>query len=233
MASIKNTGRLAGFLWFLSALAGSFSLTYLRNKVIVPADAAATVANIMASQFWFRAAVVSNLFSQVLLLFIGLTLFRLFKEVNARLARVLLAAALLTVGTTVVNTLNQFAALWLLSGADFLKVFSQEQLNAMTLFFLRLANSAGQGLIEIFWVPYYFTFGLLVIQSKYLPKIIGVLLMIVGAGFAINILQKFLAPQFHPLMFTRLAMTFGGLGGLPTMLWLMIMGARDPRTDVR
>jgi len=96
----------------------------------------------------------------------------------------------------------------------------------MAMIFVRLSNSFGQGLLEIFWVPYYFSFGLLIIRSRFLPKIFGILLILMSIGFAINILDKFLIPQFYPAMFTRLAMTLGGLGGLPTILWLLIKGAK-------
>jgi hypothetical protein len=54
-------------------------------------------------------------------------------------------------------------------------------------------------------------------------------LVALGAGFAINILQKFLVPPFHPEVFTQLAMTLGGLGGIPTMLWLLIKGADEQK----
>jgi hypothetical protein len=231
MTSTKNTGRLAGLLYLLVAVTGGFGLGFIRSNVLVPEDAAATAAHIVASEFLYRAAIVSTLVSQVLMFFLGLTLFRLFKEGNMRLARVLLGSVLITVALAVINTLNHFGALMLLSGADFLKVFSIAQLNAMALTFIRLANSAGQGLIEIFWAPYYFSFGLLVIRSKFLPKIIGIFLMIMGVGFAINILQKFLIPEFHPVMFTRLAMSGGALGGVPTMLWLLIKGANVQGLD--
>ena len=226
MNANKATARLAGLLWLLCTVTGGFSLAYIRSNVLVREDAAATVGNILASEFMFRAAIVSNLVSQVFLFFLGLTLFRLFKEVHKRLATVLLASVMLTVGLAIANTLNHFGALLLLSGADFLKVFSPEQLNAMVLFLLRLANSPGQGLLEIFWIPYYFSFGLLVIRSRFLPRILGILLMLMAAGFAVNILEKFLFPQFHPALFTQLAMSLGALGGIPTILWLLIMGAK-------
>jgi hypothetical protein len=97
---------------------------------------------------------------------------------------------------------------------------------------VRLANGAGRGLVEIFWAPYYISFGLLVLRSGLLPKILGILLVAMGAGFAINILQKFLVPPFHPALFTQIAMALGGLGGIPTMLWLLIKGA-DERKAIR
>jgi hypothetical protein len=133
---------------------------------------------------------------------------------------------MMTVAIAVVNTLNSFGALLVLSRADYLQVFPPEQLNAAAMFFLRMSNGIGQGLLEIFWTPLYLSFGLLVIRYGFIPKVLGVLLMIMGVGYAINILQKFLVPQFHPVMFTRLAMGLGALGGLPTILWLLIKGMR-------
>jgi hypothetical protein len=232
MNSSKKTARLIGLLWFLSTATGSFGLLYLRSNVIVPGDAAATAGNLMASEFLFRAAIVSSLFSQVFLFFLGLTLFHLFKEADKRLATVLVAAVMISVAIAVVNTLNHFAALLVLSQADYLNVFNPEQLNAMAMIFLRLANSTGQGLLEIFWAPYYFSFGLLIIRSRLLPKILGILLMVMGVGFAVNVLEKFLFPQFYPALFSQFAMLGGALGGIPTMLWLLIKGARvQPLND--
>ena len=230
MNSTKTTARLAGLLYLLTAVTGGFGYFYIRSSVVVPGDAAATAGNLVASEFLFRAAIVGSLFSQVLLFFFGLTLFRLFKEVHRILATVLLTSIMMTVGIAVVNQLNNFGALLVLSQADYLKVFNPEQLKAMAMIFLRLAGS-GQGLLEIFWTPLYFSFGLLSIKSKYLPKLLGILLIIMGAGYAINILDKFLIPQFHPVMFTRLAMSLGALGGLPTMLWLLIKGAKAQPLD--
>jgi hypothetical protein len=231
MNSNKKTARLAGLLWFLSTATGSFSLLYMRSNVIVPGDAAATASNLMASEFLFRAAIVSSLFSQVLLFFLGLTLFHLFKAGNRWLATVLVASVMVTVAIAVVNTLNHFAALLVLSQADYLNVFNTKQLNAMAFTLLRLANSPGQGLLEIFWAPYYFSFGLLIIRSRFLPKILGILLMIMGFGFAINIFEKFLFPQFFPALFSQIAMLGGALGGIPTMFWLLTKGAKVQPSD--
>jgi hypothetical protein len=222
----KNRARLAGLLWFLSTVTGGFSLIFIRSSVIIPGDATATAANLMASEFLFRAAIVSSLFSQVFLFFLGLTVFHLFKEVNQRLATILLASLLISVAIAVVNTLNHFGALLVLSQADFLNVFNAGQRNALAFIFLRLANSTGQGLLEIFWAPYYASFGLLILKTRFLPKIFGILLILMGIGFAINVFQKFLFPQFYPAVFTQFAMLAGALGGIPTMFWLLIKGAK-------
>jgi len=160
--------------------------------------------------------------------FFGLTLFQLFKNVSEVLTRVLLISIMMSVGIAVVNTFNHFEALLILSQPAYLKVFSPDQLKAMAMTSLRLANGSGQALLEIFWAPFYFSFGLLINRSRFLPRVLGVLLMVMGVGFAINILDKFLIPEFHPVMFTGLAMSLGALGGIPTILWLLIVGAKVP-----
>lgn len=230
-ASTKTQGRLAGLLWFLTTLTGGFGMFYIRSKIIVPGDASATAAHITASEFLFRVAIVNILFSQVFFFFFGLTLFQLFKDVNRRTATVLLTSLMMTVGIAVVNVLNLFGALVVVSQPDYLKVFNLEQLNALATFFLRMNGSFGQGLLEIFWTPFYFSFGLLIIKSRFLPKILGILLVIMSAGYAINIFTKFLIPGFYPALFTQLAMSLGALAGLPTMLWLLILGAKDQPLD--
>jgi hypothetical protein len=229
MSTTTNPGRFAGLLWLLTTVTGGFGLFYIRSRVIVPGDAPATAGNILALEPQYRAAIVSSLVAQVLQLFLGLTLVDLFKRVNERLAKVMLVSVLMSVGIAVVNMLNHFGALLILSRPEFLKVFAPAQLEAMALFLLRLANGSGQGLLEIFWAPYYVAFGLLVIRSRFLPKVLGILLMLMGVGFAVNILQKFLVPQLYPTMFTQLAMTLGGLGAIPTMLWLLIKGVNAPK----
>lgn len=222
----KRTARLVGILFLLATITGGFGLSYVRSNLIVPGDAAATAANITASEFLFRVAIVSTLLSQVFMFFVGITLFRLFSKTDDVLRTVLLASVLITVAIAIVNTLNNFGVLLLLNPADYLKVFTTEQRQAIAMTLLRLSNS-GQGLLEIFWTPYYLSFGLLVLKSRLLPKVLGILLIIMSTGYAINILDKFLVPQFHPVAFTRLAMSLGALGGIPTMLWLLVKGAQN------
>jgi hypothetical protein len=227
MNSIKKQGHVVGLLWLLGTAAGGWGMSYIRSNILVAGDAAATAAHLLASENVFRLAIVSILLSQVLLLFFGLALFRLFKAVDRGNAILLLASITITVGIAVLNTLNLFAALAVLAPVDYLKAFTPNQINALVMVFLRLNNTFGQALIEMFWTPYFFAFGLLVIKSRYLPKIFGYLLMMMSAGYAINILTKFLAPQFYPAAFTTLAMGLGALGGLPTMIWLLFRGARE------
>jgi hypothetical protein len=228
MTSAKKIGRVGGSLFLLSAVGAAFYFTYLRSYVIVPGDAATTIANIRSAEFLFRLAIVSNLVSQVSLLFFGLVMFRLFREAHSWLATVFLVSVAITAGLAVMNMAHHFEALIFVSQPDYLKVIAPDQSTALAMTSLRVANSPGQGLLEVFWIPLYLSFGVLAYRFRFIPRILGILLMLMGAGFAINLLNKFLIPQFHPAAFTQIAMTMGALGGLSTMLWLLIMGAKEP-----
>lgn len=224
--SLKKTARIVFLFWALYAVPAIFSLQYVRPKLIVFGDAATTVNNIMAHEFLFRMGIVSHLFAQVFLLLFGMTVVRLFQGVNKTWATIFWTSILMTVAITVVNTLNYVAPLVVLSKADYLNVFQQEQLHAIVMIFLRLSNF-GQALYEIFWGSYLFAFGLLIIKSRFIPRILGMLMIVGSIGFPINTFTKLLVPEFYPAMFTQMTMLFSGLGVVPTLFWILIMGVKE------
>jgi Domain of unknown function (DUF4386) len=228
MNSNKRTARVAGLLWFLVAVTTGFSLIYVRPKLIVFADAAATVNNIIANESLFRMGIAIGILSQVFLFFFGLTIFRLFKGVDKTLATVFLTSLLVGVGVGVVNSLNNIGALVVLSNPDYLKAFQPEQSAGLAMTFLRL-NNFGIGLIEIFSAIFLFSLGLVIIKSEYIPRILGILLMIGACAFPINTFTKILLPQFYPALMTQLTMILNAFGSPATMLWLLIKGVNEPQ----
>ena len=226
--SQRKAARLAGLLWILVGVTTGFSLGYVRTKLIVSLDAAATVSNIIASESLFRAGIASSILSQIFLLFFGLTIFRLFKGANKTLATIFLSSLLVGVAIGVVNSLNNLGALLVLSNPDNLKAFQPDQINALAMIFLRL-NNFGIGLLEIFSALFLFSLGLLIIRSGYLPRVLGILLMIGACAFPINTFTKILIPQFYPALMTRLTMILNAFGPLATMLWLLIKGVNQPQ----
>ena len=116
-------------------------------------------------------------------MFLVLVLYRLFKPVNDMLAKqLLILGALVSVPIVFVNVLNHIAALILASGADFLSVFEKPQLDALAYLFVRL-HSQGITVASIFWGLWLFPFGMLVIRSGFIPRVLGFLLMIAGVGY--------------------------------------------------
>jgi hypothetical protein len=224
--SLKQTARLAGLFYLLQVLTIGFNLGYVRSTLIVAGDAAATAANITANESLFRMAMASNIISQIFLFFFGLTVFKLFKDFNKTLATFFLTSLLLSVGIAVVNSINNFAALLVLSNADYLKAFQPEQLKALMMIFLKMSNS-GVGFFEVFSGLFLISLGLLLIKSRYIPRILGILLVIGGCWFQINTFTKILIPQFYPAMITQLTMLFNALGGIPLIFWLLTKGVNE------
>ncbi len=219
--------RVAGVLYLMLAPLGVFGILYVPSTLIAPGDAATTASNIIASEGLFRLSIVSALVTQLVNLLLVLVLYKLLKPVNKNHAVLMVILFLVSVPITMLNELNQFAALLLLSGADHLTVFTADQLQALVLLFLDL-HEHGILITGIFWGLWLFPMGYLVFKSGYIPRIIGVLLMIGCFGYLIDSFMAFLFPNFGVSI---AQFTFVGEVLLP--LWLLIRGVNVERWEKR
>jgi hypothetical protein len=223
MSSTKRTARIAGLLYLVLTITGFFSLMYVPGKLIVRGNAAATAGNILASESLFRLGVASDLFAGIVFIFLALVLYRLLKGVNRQQASLMAILVGVQIPLGFLNELNNLAALLLVRGADFLSVFDKPQRDALAMMFLRLH---GQGAIvsQIFWGLWLLPFGLLVFRSGFLPRVLGVWLMINCVAYLAMSVTGLLLPQHYDVVF-RIATPFL-LGEVAIMLWLLIMGAK-------
>ncbi|MFC1972420.1 DUF4386 domain-containing protein [Chloroflexota bacterium] len=195
---------------------------FVRQILIVPGDASATVNNIMANESLFRLGFVADLIFLTVWLLLPLALYKLLKPVNNIHAVLMILFALVMVPIMFINNVFQFAALLLLSGADYLTVFETGQLHAQVMFFLDLRNT-GFLMAYIFYGLWLFPFGYLVYKSGYIPKILGVLLMIGCFGYLIDFFTIFLLPDFDVEV-----SLFTGIGELLIPFWLLFFGGKLP-----
>lgn len=223
MSSTKRTARIAGVLYAILALTGVFSLIYVPTTLVVFGDATATAENIRSSELLFRSGILSGLVSNVIFVFLVLALYRLLKETSHKQAMLMVTLVVISVATGFANTINQFGALIALSEADFLSVFEKPELDAIAYLFMRL-NSWGIQIIQIFWGLWLFPFGLLVYRCGFIPKILGVLLMIAGFGYLLGSFMFQILPQYDDALSTFI-MVFE-MGELPIIFWLLIVGAK-------
>ena len=177
MHPTKKAARIAGAIYVSMVFTGPFSLIYVPNKLIVRGNAAATAANILDHETMFRLSILADLVGQVIFICLAIALYRLLSGVNKIWASLMVALVLVSAAVAFVNTLNDIAALLLFRGADFLAVFDKPQRDALGMLFIRL-HSQGIFINEIFWGLWLFPFGLLVFRSGFLPRFIGVWLMI-------------------------------------------------------
>jgi hypothetical protein len=134
----NKTARVAGVLYLIIFSLGIFGELFVRRSLIVPGDAATTFDNILASESLFRLALVTDLIRSACFLLLPLVLYRLLKPVNKTIALLMVIFALVNIGIAMLNMLNYFAVLLLLSGADYLTAFEADQLHAQVMFFLDL-----------------------------------------------------------------------------------------------
>ena len=224
MTSLSKNAGVAG-LFYLTLMTAPLRLIYIPNKLFVHGDATATANNIAAHETLFRLGILSDLFTATMVIFLTLALYRLFEGVDEGLARlVVILGALMVTPISFLNTINDAAALVLVRGADFLTVFDKLQRDALAMLFLRLH---GHGVLvnEVFWGLWLLPFGLLVYRSRFLPRILGVWLMLNCFAYLAESVTGILCPQYEstvsnwafPVMFGELAI----------MLWLIIMGAKE------
>lgn len=219
-----KAARVAGVLYLLIAITAPIGLMYVPGKLIVPGDATATADRLRASESLLRLGIGSELFHQAIAIFLVLALYRLFKGVDEKQAVLMvILGALVSVPIMFLNVLNEIAALVLVSGAEFLSVFDKRQLDALAYLSLRLHD---QGIVvaAIFWGLWLFPFGLLVIRSGFIPRLLGVLMMIAGVGYLASSFTSLLLPQYGALV-GQVALILE-MGELPIIFWLLIWGTR-------
>lgn len=224
MTSTKKTARLAGGLYLLLAITGVVSLMYVPNTLFVTGDAAATADNLRASEGLYRTGITSGVVANVIFVFLVLVLYRLFKEIDRGLAILMVALVLVSVSATFGMMSHQVGALVILEAPEFLSVFDQTQLDALTYLFLRI-YSWSLLVIQIFWGLWLFPFGILVYRSRFIHKIIGLLLMVAGFAYVVSALGFLLVPQRIDALSTALMIL--AMGELPVILWLLIVGAKE------
>lgn len=222
MNSTKKTARIAGLLYLLASIPGIFCLIYIPSHFIVSGDAAATASKIAASEFVFRLGILSEVAGFIGFIFVVRALYRLFAGVSKAHASLMATLILVSIPISLLNVLNETAALTLIHGANFLSVFDKPQRDALAFLFLHL-HFDGIIVAQVFWGLWLIPFGILVFKSGFLPRILGVLLIIACFGYLANsIVSLGLLPHVVSRTVGQLTIC-----ELPIIFWLLIVGAKD------
>lgn len=230
MNATRNPGRVAGLWYLLLVFGGPLRLIYIPNKLFVPGNATATASNIAAHEWLFRFGIVSDLAGAVVLIFLTLAFYRLFQGVDRNLAvMVIIFGGVMPALINFVAVVSDAGALTLIRGADFLNVFDKPQRDALAMLFLRLHGHQITA-AEILWGMWLFPLGMLVYKSRFLPRFLGVWLVINGVAYVIMSLTGILVPGYQDKLF--LALQPALFGELALMLWLVIKGARPPAAEM-
>lgn len=216
--SIKRTARIAGFLYLLQIPLGVFGIIYIPKSLIVIGNSTQTVSNILANEFLFRLSIVSAILCALVTIATAFYIYNVLKSVNKRHAKWILIFTLILAPITMINELNNVAVLVLLKYPQIAPAFTSDQLYNMVSIFLDL-HRYGLQIAGIFFGLWLFPMGYLVFKSTYIPKVIGILLMVTCLGYLIDFTTFFLFPNF-PIIVSE----YTWLGEVLMVLWLLIKG---------
>lgn len=223
MHPTDKAARVAGAIYLSMIFTAPFSLIYVPNTLIVRGDAAATASKILAHEMMFRLAIAAEMVNAVIFVLLGMALYRLLSGVDPWQARLMVGLVLVSSAVTLMNLVNNIAALTLFRGADFLAVLDKPQRDALGMLFLRL-HGHGNYVNELFWGLWLFPFGVLVMRSRFLPRILGLWLLVNGAAYVVLSFIALLVPEYSELAFKAAMPAL--FGELAIMLWLVIKGAK-------
>lgn len=223
MHSRAALARRAGAIYFafmIVAIIGEFVFP----SFTVRGDAAATARNIVERESLYRLHLLVGAVTLGLFIYLVANLYRLFRDVDPGHALVMLLLVAVGVAVAFANLLHKFVPLVLLGGADVLAAFTRPQLDALAHGFMRL-HGAASAVATAFWGLWLFPFGMLVIRSGFLPRLLGVLLIVAGVGYLVTSVTSIALPE-HRALVARFMMPLY-FGELPIIFWLLIRGAKE------
>jgi hypothetical protein len=216
--SKKNTARLAGIFFLLMVVFGIGAEILFRQKIFVDGDAASTASNILSNGLLYRTGIVSDLLMSLCYLITALILYKLLSSVNKNTAAAMVVFA--TAGSILLmaNVLNEFAPLIILEGSDTLASFDSSQIQSLSMLFFQIYEH-GYMVGQIFFALWVLPLGILIYQSKFIPKAFGILFIAEAILGSMSVLVHFIAPME---MVETILLLPGTIAELAFMLWLLI-----------
>lgn len=214
--------RLAGLMYLAIIGLGLFGEVFVRGSLVVAGDAGATAARIQASELLWRAGIAGDLLMHILDVPLIVFFYLLLRPVDRPLA--LLASAFNLVQTAVLatNKLTLVGALSLVAASARMPVPADA--HALALVAIDL-HSDGFGIGLIFFGMACVVRGVLMVRSGYVPRALGLLLMLAGACYLLNSFALLLFPPLAAALFP--AVLFPAfVAELALSLWLVFAARR-------
>lgn len=219
---LRLMARFAGLLYLVIIFAASFAELFVREPLIVAGDAAATAANILASEQIYRLGGGAQLVTLLCDVTLAMLFYELMKPAGKRLA---LASAFFRLGAILilgVATIAHFAPLTLLTNEAVTSGLGRPQAEALSFAALRM-HSIGYDISLVLFGVHSLTLGALIMRATFLPSLIGLLVAAAGALYVANSFSSLVYPAFTAVLFPVLMpVAFLAEGALA--LWLTIMG---------
>lgn len=219
----KKTARLAGLLFLLWIVSGFYDMFYVSPKIFVSGDPVASAQNILKYETLFRTGIFSGLITNTIWVLLVWVFYQLFRSVNERYSKLLVASVLVQVPVAFVNAGLSIAAVITLKG-EILKSFELAQRQDIAMAFLKINEYSVLALV-LFYGLWLFPLAILVYQSVFIPRFFGIWLILNGIVYVLLSFVGIVLPEYRDTVFTvGMPAMFGEL---VLMLWLLIKGTRD------
>ncbi len=228
MTSPKGLARIAGVFYLLVGIFGGFAEGFVEPKMYVAGNAAATAGNVVANAGLVRLGVVSDLLDQTFFVFLVLALYVLLRHVNQNVARAMLVLVAIAATITCLNTVFEFEGLRVATGAVNLGAASNAQV-------LLLLDTQHYGIFiaQIFFGLWLVPLGYLAYRSRGMfPKWLGILLIVGGVCYLVDLLALFLAPDFDKVIHGFITIP-SAIAEITMVLYLLILGVMATKPVAR
>jgi hypothetical protein len=223
-SSLKKTARLAGLLYLIWIITGLYAMFYVPSQINMRGDAVTTARNILSNEFLFRTSIVNDLFSSTLWVFMVLVLYRMFKQVDERQAKLLVALVIVQIPIAFFMDAFNITSLMIFKG-ELLQTFELTQRQDLAMLFLKISDY-GVLTLEAFWGLWLFPLAILVYRSRFLPRFLGIWLIITGFFYLVLSFTGIMLPQYKDMLLNSAFAKPAEVGEVAFMLWLLIMGAK-------
>ena len=220
--SPQRYARAGGIAYLIIIVAGFIGEMFIRNKLIVSGDPAATASNILSHPMLWRLGIAGDLTMHICDAVVAIVYYVLLKPVNKNLALMALFLGLVQTAALVANKMNLVMPLLLLSNSAYLKAFDPGQLQTLSYLSI-VAHGYGFGIGLIFFGCECLIDGWLIIKSEYFPRILGIMVQIAGLCYLVNSFALILFPLLADALFPFILLP-PFIGELSMALWLLFKG---------
>jgi hypothetical protein len=230
-SSPKRLARIAGVLYLVVGIFGGFAQAFLYPKIYAAGDAAKTAGNLVANTGLVRIGVVADLIQATVWVFLALTLYRLLHHVNKNAGRAMVVLAAIGAGITMLNAVFEVEGLRVATGAVNLSAFGAAGSNAVALLLVD-AQHYGLLIASIFFGLWLVPLGYLAYKSGWFPKALGVVLIVGGACYLVDVLAAFLVPDVGKAIHGYVTIP-SAIAEISTLGYLLVFGVRIPKAGER
>ncbi|MTI30114.1 DUF4386 domain-containing protein [Xanthovirga aplysinae] len=214
----KQIAKLSGFLYLLPAPFAFFGMMYVSSNGVEHGGLGTTIKKNSSNETLFRLSMLCSFLMNINVILLGLVLYRMLQPEDKSMATFMMVFVIFGTCISMLSELYHFAVLTL-SNTTSLLLFTPELSQYLVRLFLEMREYSSFGIEGIFWVLWLFPLGYLVNKSKFLPKFLGVLLIIAGIGYVLASFMRALAPNFDiPLI------KYTSIGEMAFAIWLLIKG---------